>query len=1815
MHGADEALFLRTGDVIEILPVGPTSAPRPVRDQAFLRDYVTWAQGIRILSNILVRLWSPDWRRPIITWLHPEQVWQPGPMTFSGDFDTAYPGRWVPIIWSPSSILQLMQVSEQAGQVSVLYECSDITRAVRVPVEITGPDLARFLQAPSTQISVLGVQAVMQDEDLHLRDGDIVAADLSAVEYRPIYGWPDDEVGQSDIALPTGVALLYSPRPALRLFLFLLCFGGHSLAVRPDSRSRSPTPDSDEWRSGEDSPRLGRWRPDQTYPLADVLTNSRLDYQILCPFRGGLRSIAHVLIHSPGQIFSRLARDGDVLVPAASPARRRVHRYSRILQIAASGTFALFTRHAVWALVGGVLLQSELVLAMVESPEESTTGPARVGKYAWRVPEPYRVCDAAVVGEQQAVVISPYGGTSASIVVVSDTPIEEIGVQAAASEPAWSHAITPIWPAFLDNTLAFLPVAPCPELVCMLVVSQDWYAAYLLPRRADLAWILAVLRRSTPGPLLGLCPPPAVSHPTLSHNAALDWRDGDALLALPLGDACGIHVPPQFQTALHVRHAAFWAHDFDVLCPLPVVVWRPGYWPARTEMPPPAHWTAELQTFAGRFSCKYPGRWVPVPWAYSDEVHLCRRSDYESYVNVVIETLQGDKMVGGCYTVPSWTTAAAVIQHSGLEHRPLALLGHVPTAALPPLRDGDVLHQVLDDPSPPAGQASHVRPWGPVTAMLCAAWIVSGLRTPTYWIFVAVVAFVVAQDDKFGILMLARFAPPLTTCLKEEARPGDVVEDIRSAPARERAAWESFPVWSGGLAARRQYLYAQMLQCTADVVCLQEARSRAGRWAGTGYLTWRSGALKGQYSCEIWIRTAAVQSPMQLQNWSILYSVPRILCVSSQLASFPLTVVSAHAPHADRPDREAVLFWRELTAVVRRAPRHRALVVGIDANADFHASDSEELLIGDLLSSAEQGRNDEMLMEFCLTTGLEAPATFSSTQRGPELEHVGARLWQLLPEEPPAATMCNDIVGQLCDTYDSQIKSLPKRPPVRPRQPYLAQATLDAFAYLCEWRSQLRTLQDQLRRTVLKAAWRQWRGDQSSMHDQLHLQRLVIGAYCLQERKLQRRVHDLARRDKVRHLSRLTSTAAAVWHSTGQPMPAIVHLKWASRRAADRRAVFAAGGYDIQEALEEQFRAQEGGMQVTPPQLEAKLRAWAFTPAPCCHSALPTLSDMEYACLRQRGGKAPGPDGIPNEVWRMYPPQAGRWLWQLCSRITVNGREPSRFKKALQHALYKKGPAALPANYRSIALLNGVAKLWHGHLRSTIGLSLLSRYDPLQLGGRKGVPVSFAVMTFRNVWDFGVQRGRCSAALFVDVQAAYYETSRQLLFHGDASMQSPADSRLWHLAELVHELATHGALAALGTPPEELALFLDCVSCSHWQLVGSDRVYVATRGSRPGDGLADILFGALFAVALRHIRAACRSEQIWHASAGALIGRPNEVVPIGWADDLAVLADFATPVELQSRLPRLADIVISTLEFLRFRVNLGPGKTEAIVDIRGDAARKVKSDMLAHASELLLPDGRAVRLAPEYRYLGVIQQPRDNGRRDQELSLQRAQAAWVQARGLFSSSSLPIPLKRAWLAGRVLPAAYATLATTLAVLATSVAMAFGCRPDYLSSFLAVCVVFWGLPAAWHRYWTLWSAAEHFDKPFDFRARHAQRPIRAAADAQVTNSGCQVLVMLAAATVTFKHICSLVVHSGMLWIPGVPCASGLSLLRRLLPDAVFHVFPTAHGRIFVAAHRDCAVSSWRASLPAVVDAAVSPVLSDGLFLQPSLVYRSGSLGTG
>ena len=885
------------------------------------------------------------------------------------------------------------------------------------------------------------------------------------------------------------------------------------------------------------------------------------------------------------------------------------------------------------------------------------------------------------------------------------------------------------------------------------------------------------------------------------------------------------------------------------------------------------------------------------------------------------------------------------------------------------------------------------------------------------------------------------------------------------------------PFNPSGHAARRQYFYDQLHRQDVDIVCLQETRSKAGRWATAGVLTWRSGAHKGQYGCEVWIRPEVVRPALTLLDFRIVVSQPRLLLVTSINPRFPISVCAAHAPHSDRPDSEAETFWHELREALNRAPTSRGLVVGLDANGDFTSADFAGCLIGSHLADSDPTRNDMCLLDLCLQHGLEAPATFPNVQVGPrwswehsggrqkrldhllfrpgpwahhlasqaldfdlataDRDHVALRVRTVLhaprkvsPQSRPRRCTASEIashgdklwasvrtgavaeevccpgrqVAHFLRCFTTWRRGLPPRPPVVPCQPYISDRTRGVLETLRDWRAQLRHVKQQAKDILCLRWFRRWarRGDLPHASTHVHCLRLHIAAIERQVHHIGRTAHTFAREDKLAHFSSLTERASAQWHRHGRPLEAITHLKWASRRSAERRAVHAAGGYQIDDALEEQFRAQEGAQRVSHTQLSNIAQEWWQRPTPPCPAAIPSLLQVEAAARSQAGGKAPGPDQVPNEIWSRHPVHTGQWLWPLCLRIGLSGREPFHFKRAIVCALYKKGPASLPENYRSIALLNGIAKLWHGHLRRSIGGSILGRYDPLQLGGRSGVPVSFAVAACRAASDLCNVQGRCEATLYVDIQAAYYEASRALLFHGDSQLSTPADQHLQHLAGLTQLLVTEGALQILGVAPEEIALLQDCVSASHWSLSGSTNTYLATRGSRPGDGLADI---ALFAIGLRHIRRVCSDEGWAHHCSGALVGRLDEVLPLGWADDLAIMSDFESPTALQQCFPRVAVVALSTLRHLRFRVNLGPGKTEAMLHIRGARAKEVRGVMLGHDPCLPLPTGDVLRLTPEYRYLGVVLTPKDTGRRDAELCSQRAQTAWAHARGLIASPS------------------------------------------------------------------------------------------------------------------------------------------------------------------------------------------------------------------
>ncbi|CAE7204700.1 CPK2 [Symbiodinium natans] len=777
-----------------------------------------------------------------------------------------------------------------------------------------------------------------------------------------------------------------------------------------------------------------------------------------------------------------------------------------------------------------------------------------------------------------------------------------------------------------------------------------------------------------------------------------------------------------------------------------------------------------------------------------------------------------------------------------------------------------------------------------------------------------------------------------------------------------------------GTGQRRAYLSRQLKRLRADIVTLQECRSRAGRWATGSFLTWRSGADRaGQGGCEVWVRADWLPDCSTLEAWTIHDSSPRLLAVSTARRRPPVVIVAAHAPHADRPPAEIRAFWGALSTCLREFPAGSAILVGIDANADFTHADEMQERVGSLVSGADPRLGDERMFQLICDHNLQAPATLETVHVGPRwtwrhasglqkrLDHwlTTAQHWTFsktrqcpefdillgardhmplssqgvlsMPSTPPSVSRrlaspveCASLapkvwgvqppwevllgmspaeqVACLQSTYDKAVAGLPRRPVARPTQPYLSREAWNTLRLLKRVRALKEAARRQAIRRWLRICFRAWRRPDHRPRQQTRPWHL-FARLARQERCLARRAHTLGRRDKARHLLSLLAAATGRWHATGRTDQALLRLRWASRRAADRRRVKAAGGFATQAQLREQFREQEAGTVVTPAALANTHAEWQQTPGHPCVQAVPSLTDVEAICRKQKADKAPGPDGVRNGLWRTQPAAASRWLWLLQAKMALKGREPPQFKHAIVCALYKKGPAHLPSNYRSIALLNGAAKLWHSHIRNTVGRRLVQSYQPLQLGGKPGMHVGYALTAYRAATGLTASNGHSLAAMFVDVQAAFYEVDRGLLFGEDACRARGQQILPW-----LQSLLDAGALDQLGLSPAETCLLQDCVAGSSWLLRGDKNPILAARGSRPDDGLADILFGAVMACLIRHLTDQLSQAGIAHHGLSLALGyQVAQVCPIAWADDLVVLADVPaatlTHVVVWQRLP------------------------------------------------------------------------------------------------------------------------------------------------------------------------------------------------------------------------------------------------------------------------------------------------------------------------
>ena len=111
-------------------------------------------------------------------------------------------------------------------------------------------------------------------------------------------------------------------------------------------------------------------------------------------------------------------------------------------------------------------------------------------------------------------------------------------------------------------------------------------------------------------------------------------------------------------------------------------------------------------------------------------------------------------------------------------------------------------------------------------------------------------------------------------------------------------------------------------------------------------------------------------------------------------------------------------------------------------------------------------------------------------------------------------------------------------------------------------------------------------------------------------------------------------------------------------------------------------------------QTRAVLQNTAAAGFDLCMSECLTLQELEEALKKMKQKKAPGPDGITNEMLKHLGPGAKRTLLRIYNQSWSTGTVPTMWREAVIRPIPKKGKDKRdPSSYRPISLLSCVGKL------------------------------------------------------------------------------------------------------------------------------------------------------------------------------------------------------------------------------------------------------------------------------------------------------------------------------------------------------------------------------------------------------------------------------------------------------------------------------------------------------------------------------------------
>ena len=193
---------------------------------------------------------------------------------------------------------------------------------------------------------------------------------------------------------------------------------------------------------------------------------------------------------------------------------------------------------------------------------------------------------------------------------------------------------------------------------------------------------------------------------------------------------------------------------------------------------------------------------------------------------------------------------------------------------------------------------------------------------------------------------------------------------------------------------RAAILAKQLDAAKIQVAFIQEARSAQGTSTAGPYLRFSSGALKGQWGNEIWLRTgsALLRGPDNKPLGTIhkaaavdLHADPRRFILRLTTGRMPLLFVCLHGPNRATEAADIESWWDSTIALIYRHLRKDFLVVAGDMNASVGSDISDNF---DSVAAEPEDLAGSKLHDLAVRFNLWAPATFSDCHRGASHTYV-----------------------------------------------------------------------------------------------------------------------------------------------------------------------------------------------------------------------------------------------------------------------------------------------------------------------------------------------------------------------------------------------------------------------------------------------------------------------------------------------------------------------------------------------------------------------------------------------------------------------------------------------------------------------------------------------------------------------------------------------------------------------------------------------------------------------------------------------------------